>query len=406
MVFVANGGASTGCGPGTPQRAAAATAQQNRIDVSVFTCSGPQTSFEAATNCDGAIDRPSVRADVGVELRSLFSGLFGIASVEARAPATACVGTITRMEVDTQQFDNLTSALPVYVRIDDTYGGRGCFNSGGTPKLGQQCVIVRACERRGGFFPPLADDCTFGGSSPRSGFIEVRSSGNQPSDDCRGDPGGTSSQIGRIRDAIEDREMGFVCQVDFSGSSSSCSGSTSYTCVDRFINFPDDEGDHQDILNSVETRLESAPNGCDSFVELFDRVDGGAVARPWAGGNPTTTVYSRDPDCDLGDSGRVGIVVFVADSGAGSPRVKGFATVYILGCFERLPGGSTPMSSTQENECDGSRLDDHDIEVRGVLLRTFMPEAHAGDLGRLNFQTSGPQGDRNYNVPLTIETVE
>jgi hypothetical protein len=185
--------------------------------------------------------------------------------------------------------------------------------------------------------------------------------------------------------------MGMFCRVN---PGSNCSGNE--ICVEP-ISAADDEGDHDNIMNAFEERLESAPNGCNEFGELFKRVDGGNVARPWAsGGNPQQTVYFRDPDCEMDDAGRVGVLVFT-DSTA--QRVKGFAVVYITGCFTR---GSS--FTTSENTCSSGNNDDHDSELRGVLLRTFMPEADRGDLGRVSIVTSG--SNQNINIPYSIQTVE
>ena len=370
LAYVADTGASTGCAAATPRRAAAANAKDNRIDVNVASCSGPQSTFAAASNCQGAANRPSVRAAVGQELRAFFAGAFGIDRIETTAEATACVGTILAMGIDHNRDDNITSGLPVYIRSDDTYNGRGCF-SGGAPKIGQQCVIVRACERRGGFPLSQADDCTFGGQPVRSGLFEI------PDDDeCEG-----NSSFSTILDYIEDRDMALFCRVN---TSNGCPGDE--VCVVP-ISPADDAQEHARILNAFHVRLENAPNSCNEFSELFKRVDGGNVARPWAGGgNPPTTVYYRDPDCDMQDAGRTGLIMLTDSSGA---RVRGFAVVYITGCFTR---GSSFTAS--ENDCD-SRGDDY--EVRGVLLRTFTPEGDRGDLGPV----SG-----TINIPYTLQMVE
>jgi len=381
LVYVTNTGASSGCAAGTPRLVAAANAEDNRIDVNVGACSGPQTTFTASANCQGAADRPSVHADVGQELRAFFAGFFGIDEIDTRAEATACVGTVSAMGIDENRDDNITSGLPVYIQNNDTYNGLGCFTGTGAPKIGQQCVIVRACERQGGFPPPQADDCTFGGQPVRSGLFEI------PDDDeCEG-----NSSFGEILDYIEDRDMGMLCRVN---STNGCSGDQ--LCIEKEPQ-ADDEGDHANIMNAFEDRLESAPNSCNEFSELFRRVDGGSVARPWvSGGNPAQTVYFRDPDCDMDDAGRVGVLVFTNTS---SPHVRGFAVVYITGCFTR---GSSFTSS--ENACGSSSNDDHDSELRGVLLRTFMPEADRGDLGRVSIVTSG--SNQNINIPYSIQTVE
>jgi hypothetical protein len=382
LVYVANTTASGGCSAGTPRRVAAANAEENRIDVNVGTCSGPQSAFVASGDCPGVgANRPSVNADVGQELRSFFSGFFGIDEIETRAESTACVGTISAFGIDEDRNEHITSGLPVYIRSDDTYNGRGCF-SGGAPKIGQQCVIVRACERQGGSPASQADNCTFGGQPVRSGFFE-----ETDDDECEGD-----GNMGGALDAIEDRDMSLLCRVE---SGSGCPGSN--VCIDAEP-APEDEGDHADIMNAFEDRLESAPNSCNEFHELFKRVDGGNVARPWvSGGNPQQTVYFRDPDCDMDDAGRVGVLVFT-DSSA-TQRVKGFAVVYITGCFTR---GSS--FTTSENTCSSNSNDDHDSELRGVLLRTFMPEADRGDLGRVSIVTSG--SNANINIPYSIQTVE
>jgi hypothetical protein len=67
--------------------------------------------------------------------------------------------------------------------------------------------------------------------------------------------------------------------------------------------------------------------------------------------------------------------------------------VYITGCFDR-----TSSFTMSENECNNAG--DHDEEVRGVILRSFMPEADAGELGPVTL------GSSNINVPYTLQTVE
>ncbi|MEX2225222.1 MAG: hypothetical protein WEB52_02085 [Dehalococcoidia bacterium] len=379
LAFVANTNASSGCAPGDPRSVAALNADSNRIDVTVATCSGPNTSFAASADCQGAIDRPSVTADVGQELRAFFAGAFGIDDIETRAEATACVGTISTMGIDPGRDDHLISALPVYIQNNDTYSGRGCFNNG-APKIGQQCVIVRACERQGGS-GNNQDDCTFGNDPVRSGVFE-----RTDPDECEGDP--TQDDI---LDAIRNRDMGFLCSVE---DGNGCPGDN--VCVDAEP-APDNVNEHADIMNAFEVRLANAPPECDEFAELFRRFDGGTVVAPWdSGGNPDETVYVPDQDCNMGDSGRAGILVFTEGS---SQRVKGFATVYIIGCFTE---GTN--FTTQENTCSLSSQDDHDQELRGVLLRTYLPETDRGDLGRVSIDTSG--SNQNINIPFTTQTVE
>jgi hypothetical protein len=374
LAYVVNTGAGTNCGPGTPRRAAATTALANAFDVDPASCTGPQTSFVASTSCDGAPDRPSVRAIVGQELRSFFSGAFGIASIDTQADATACVGTMLTMGPS-----DITSYLPIYIRSDDTAfsSSKSCFNSNGTPKIGAQCVIVRACADSNFDFN---DNCDWDGSSPRSGFFEATDD-----DECDGE-----SDEGDVLDEIEDMNMGFLCRVN--PSSSSC---PSLSCLDVLGGYPQDDDDHDDVLDAFEERLnDETPNSCDTFGEALRRVDGGSVARPGtSGGNSANTVYVQR--CE---SGRLGVIVLTDNSGQ---RVKGFATVYITGCFDK----GTSITSTSENECTGSHNDD--VEVRGLIIRSYMPEADRGDLGRVTLCSSscGSAGP-NINVPYTTQTVE
>jgi hypothetical protein len=154
-------------------------------------------------------------------------------------------------------------------------------------------------------------------------------------------------------------------------------------------NYPADEGEHEDILDAFERRLEDTSNSCDIFSEALRRADGGPAARPWAGGGdpPNTTYVQR---CD---SGRIGVVILTDST---QRRVKGYAMVYITGCFDKDSG-----FSSSENECGGSH-DDED-EVRGAIIRGYVPET---DLGGVLRPMPWPMTAAHPNTIITTQTVE
>jgi hypothetical protein len=371
------GNSSSACSSNThARRVAAQVADASGFNVSVAACTGAAgTSFSTSTSCPSVgSSNPSVHAIVGEEQKSFLTGVFGIDPPDASADAVACAGTLERMGPA-----DLTGYLPLWIENDDTLSGRGCFN-GGVIKLGQSCVIVRACERRGGS-GGNRDDCNR--PSLNSGFARVPSS-----DECEGQSGSTNTQKSRILNEIEDNDMNWTCRINPNSSGSTCPNPNEETCFDRQTNFPENVNEHDDILDRFEERMTDTDNDCDSFGEALKRADGTSAVRPWvSGGNPNTTTYIQQ--CE---SGRLGVILLTDST---QQRVKGLAMVYILGCFDR----GTAMSNVNENECTGSHNDQ--IEVRGAIIRAYMQDALAGGALRpLNVTSS------NLNTIVITQTVE
>jgi hypothetical protein len=98
------------------------------------------------------------------------------------------------------------------------------------------------------------------------------------------------------------------------------------------------------------------------------------------------------------------------DGGGSGRRVRGFATVYITGCYSRNTPINEPNLNAQTRDCDGFEdpedCDDEDdrtegcaIEIRGVPLHIYVSE---GSLGGM-LSTSSSQ---IANFPVTIQMVQ
>ncbi len=290
-----------------------------------------------------------------------FSNLTG-AGDNIGASSTACVGSVLTIGPDTTAGRPLN--LPVEINTSDRQSKdnlNACFASDGTPRIGEQCVIIR--------------DAT-----TKEGYLHEAGSAGQ----CTG-------AIDSITPAIE-RGEDWTCTVN-TGASCSDPFAVSTSCASPADTNP------TDTLTSWNRRLSGAtfPSTCrsEAFADTFDYADGsvGPVSGPTGvgGSDPPVTVYVQKR-CS---NPRVGIVI-VSD-GNGRP-VRGFAAVYIVGCFDPTAPLTTETNTCSSGEGAGHHEGDEgngggQVEVRAVLLRLYMTSGAVGGIGPIDALS-----------PVTIQT--
>ncbi|MHB8632196.1 MAG: hypothetical protein ACYC9W_09740 [Candidatus Limnocylindria bacterium] len=283
-------------------------------------------------------DAPSVSVGVGRPAPGLFTralwGLLGMAGSPDQsgigASSTACVGSVLTIGPAGREM------LPVEI-------------TSGSCAVGAQCVIVSASK----------DSVT--GLLHATGATACYGSG---------DAGGTLNAIKQGEDWTCTAKSGDPC---INPSSSST------TCV-----YPADPITPGLMIAAWNDRL-SRPGTCpDSFQGTFDYADGrsGPVSGPpgVGGSDLAGTVYVQK-QCS---NPRVGIVI-VSDSSR--TRVRGFAAVYILGCFDPKSNNATGQHECDEGDAGAA------VEVRAVLLQLYMTSGAVGGIGPIDGTS-----------PVTIQT--
>jgi hypothetical protein len=307
---------------------------------------------------DGA---PSLNVRVVNNIPGFFTSLPLIggdnAGVNVGAQATACVGGAEILEVDNisnpPPSGNLLKGLPIALQHDV---GGSCFNGSNDLVVGRECAIL--------------DDL----NSPGDRHVLFTTPSN---DQCEGNGG--NADPSDISSGID-----YKCEVQ---SGNSCSGSMQCVRVDA-TNF----GEHVVSLLSMDSRLSGAPPCDGSFSSAFD----GGNAPPKFGGSAADRdrVYVQT---GCFNSRRLVVLPVVEDSGGSSPRnVRGFATVYITGCYR----GSDPMDNPNTNprDCDDAffeMLFGVEWEIRGVPINMYITNGSTGGL------TSAERSS-----VLTIQTVQ
>ncbi len=298
---------------------------------------------------------PSVSIGVGRPAPGLFTralwGLLGMAGSPDQsgigASSTACVGSVLTIGPDNSGGKPLNLPVEIFSTATTCFDATGKA-SVGTPRIGMQCVIKN--------------------SDPRHGYLHKAASASQ----CTGatDP---------IQGAIESGED-WTCTV---------SPSPGGACTDTTCASPADT-DVANAIMSWNKRL-SGSTTCksDSFADTFDYADGrsGPVLGPPGLNDPPNSTRGADPAGTVYvqkrcSNPRVGIVI-VSD-GDGKP-VRGFAAVYIVGCFTQTNTANNLSSSDvdEQRQCDevngGTK-----VEIRAVLLRLYMTDGAVGGIGPIN----------------------
>ncbi len=337
-----------------------------------FTCARTYCQLEGGGIIEGA---PSIEIGVPRPAPGLFIGALGGGNADdIGAKSTACVGSVTTIG------PGGTGAIPVELfNTDYDVTKNECF-SGPPPsppaeesnaRVGMQCVIKTAAQNTG----PKGGD---------RGFFRA----DMPSDQCDGE-GGASD----IRAAIEDG-LNFTCSID---TDNVCSLTVpTQDCVD------DEPGNVGSTIGSWNTRLTGAGAieqtcGGGTFKETFTYADGSAIPSSKVGppglNNPPNTVNGNaDPPGTVYaqkacTNPRVAFIVLSDSSGT---RVKGFAGIFIVGCFDER---NTVLTNTL-NTCSGGDPGGHK-EVRAVLLRLILTDGAVGGIG---------DPTQNTTSPLAIQT--
>jgi Flp pilus assembly protein TadG len=365
---------------------------------------GPVTTIASdtctGTNASGApitIDAPSITVELTTQARRFLSGLPLISDdsgpVEVGARAVACVGRVARLHVGNGadvDDENRLKGIPIALR-SDAPGPNTCF-SGGALRLGFECVIY------GTKAPPPG--------IPTNVWARRRVMFNQPSSagTCTGN-GSVVNSFDEIEDGLE-----FTCTV---ATSNSCSNST---CI-RGEDINEDENS-ENVFDAMEDRLRNgdAQSDCakppeespeQSFQNAFGHGNGDpglAPDPPGLGGSAAPGHVYVQNDC-YGNP-RIVVMPIVSSSNTSerSEPVRGFATVYITGCYD--VNQSVSADTKQRNECEGNwDVDNCDnpgsaevhcfIEIRGVPIHQFIVE---GSLGGISEPAT--------SAPLTIQTVQ
>jgi hypothetical protein len=273
--------------------------------------------------------------------------------------------------------------------------------------LGDECVIYGPKTAADGVDDDDADE-------RRMLYSEPSSRAN-----CNGNDRPTDS------DEIRNIESGIQVTCTVTGSGCGSSSIRRASCVNT-ENVNADENSER-VFEAMEDRLRNA-NGqsdCDSreggepeqtFQNAFGNGDGhGALAPdppPLGGSASGDHVYVQN-DC----YGNPRIVVLPIISGGDddpSDRpVRGFATIYITGCYDQGDPGSVAARETNDcsesggngpgqqrqwriRRCDRNNADDDCYwEIRGIPVHIFVSD---GSLGGIDSPSA--------NAPLTIQTVE
>jgi hypothetical protein len=321
--------------------------------------------FPDATGCtiDGqrVNGAPSINVRVVNNVPGFFTSLpligGGNAGVNVGAQATACVGGVEILEVDNianpPPSGNLLKGIPIALQHDV---GGSCFDSSDDLVVGRECALLDGLGTPGDrhvlFTTPSNNECEGTGGNA------------DPSDIASG--------------------IDYKCEVR---SGNGCSGNMQCVRVDttnlieQIVAFA-----------SLDSRLSGAP-GCDgSFSGAF----GSGNAPPKFGGSSAdrSRVYTQT---DCFNSRRLVVLPVVEDSGGSSPRnVRGFATVYVTGCYR----GSDPMDnpSASPRDCGTAvfeTLFGIDWEIRGVPINMYVTNGSTGSI------TSTERSSA-----LTIQTVQ
>jgi hypothetical protein len=360
---------------------------------------GDLTVLSHALSCttpDGTVSgAPQVEVRIEKTTRGLFTSLPLVSDdtdgIEIGARSVACAGGVRTLEVDNSNnpssSQNTLKAIPIVLRSDA--GGPGSCFSGGALRLGQECVIWGAL--RG--YP----------ESRRIGYSDPGSGGN----DCRG------SGNPDLHDDTEDG-IDFTCTVT---TGSSCDDDV---CVRIETVDNDDEGEQEDLFQGMNHRLEDDTD-CDSieggdtneasFQNAFGNADGDpsiAPDPPALGGSGTANHVWVQNDCF--DNPRIVVLPIITggSNGSGSRPVRGFAVVYLTGCYET--GDTSSISQREREECEDNGGDEHEpedcddpddandacfVEVRGIPVRVFASRESIGDIA-----------SPSVNSLLTIQTVQ
>jgi hypothetical protein len=237
-----------------------------------------------------------------------------------------------------------------------------------------QCVIVGGAQ----------------GNHPRGAFFVP------DPDECEGSGGGAVTIGNGIRDGIN-----YTCELN---AGSSCDDTT---CVNDFTGNMQgrDIRGFNERMNRTNppdgrTLCPDSTNGPNTFRAAFTYAGGGAIPsnRQPAGLNtpvnvvngtadPVNTVY--EPKACW--SPRV-VLLVVTDNGT---RVRGFAAVFITGCFEERAGQPGNALTNTINRCGAANQYGGHTEVRAVLLRVFVTSDSVGGIGPVTTTS-----------PLTIQTTK
>jgi hypothetical protein len=358
---------------------------------------------------------PSVEVQVATEAPRFFSGLPLVSdndeAINVSSRSVACVGSVAKLYVangdDPDDDDNTLKGVQISLRRD-TGGARSCFNAEALV-LGAECVIYGT---------------KVGSASRRMAFTDP------PSNRCRGD-GGVVDDIQQIDDGLT-----FTCTVNTSGN---CGSSADRECINT-ENINEDENQER-VLRSMEDRLDGNTDCASSegtgpeqsFQNAFGNGDGTpslAPAPPALGGTASPSHVFVQNDCY--DNPRIVVLPIISggSDGMASRPVRGFATVYITGCY--IADNVASPALREDNECDSDDCldgDDHDhsnlqggnndcmnvcpgnsncnvcgsnsnrlacfVEIRAIPIHMFISE---GSLGGIS--------EPSPNAPLTIQTVQ
>jgi hypothetical protein len=242
--------------------------------------------------------------------------------------------------------------------------GGTCFDSSDNLRVGRECLLLDRLSR----------------SSDRRMLVV------EPSDDeCEGQGG--NADPSEIAGGID-----FMC---IATTGNSCSGSLQCVRVDAT-----DRGDQVRSFFAMASRLNSAPGCDDSFSDAF----GGGDAPPKFGGSAAdrSRVYVQT---GCFNSRRLVVVPVVEDSGGSSPRnVRGFATVYVTGCYHQntpLDNPGVPLEDPDDSADDcvdaaiATFFGSDSYEIRGVPINMYITN---GSLGGLSSTAR--------SSVLTIQTVQ
>ena len=139
----------------------------------------------------------------------------------------------------------------------------------------------------------------------------------------------------------------------------------------------------------------SANPGSSAFADIFDYADGRhgpVLGPPGLNGDPNVNVETGavDPFGTLytHKSCQTPRTALIVISDGGEENVRGFAAVYIVGCFL----DDAPLTNAI-NDCDAAAFAPNElaqghVELRGVIVNVFLTEEAAGDIGSIS--TYGP----------------
>jgi hypothetical protein len=394
---------------------AARTARNNGVTGAIVTDGSPTCSGVDASGRAVQVAAPSIEVQLLTEARRFFTGL-GLVStdrdpVEVGASATACVGRVARLYVangdDPDGDDNTLKGIPIALRNNVSGPTPNACFSGSSLLLGEECVIYGPKTPAVGIDPDDADERRMLFTDPNSGNCDG------------GDWNSISSEIRDMEDGLT-----FTCSVN--ASSSCASGTVRRTSCVSAENINQDQNQER-VFQAMEERLRNADgqSDCDSreggepeqsFQNAFGNGDGQspiAPDPPPLGGSASTDHVYVQNDC----YGNPRIVVLPIISGGDDDLderpVRGFATVYVTGCYHQDDPGSVAERERndcsvsggnndnqrgrwQVNRCGGNNPEDDCFwEIRGIPVHIFVSD---GSLGGID--------PPNPNAPLTIQTVE